>query len=129
MKAAVAALVFCGVSTALAASDGPRVDIGTRAKGADRVVVATVVEVHSSFERNAYGDQLIVSHALLQIEEAMKGTAAALLPIDVEGGTVGDLTLSVSDLPRINPGDRAVFFLDKSASGTYLPHLRGLGIL
>ena len=131
MKAASTVLLLCAVAAAgpVSASSGPQVDIGTRAKGAARIVVATVVEVHASFERSAWGDQLIVSHALLQVDETMKGAPSALVPVDVEGGTVGDLTLSVSDLPSIAPGERAVFFLDRRDSDTYLPHLRGLGIL
>jgi len=47
----------------------------------------------------------------------------------VEGGTVGDLTLRVSDLPAVKPGDRAVFFLNPDQSGTQVPHMRGRGIL
>jgi hypothetical protein len=35
----------------------------------------------------------------------------------------------VSDLPSLDVGERAVFFLDETASGGHRPHLRGLGIL
>ena len=133
MKARLALLaILLSTRVALSASSGPVVDIATRAKGADKVVVATIVDVHASLDRNEYGDQLIISHTLLQVDETMKGSPLdTLVSLDVEGGTVGTLTLSVSDLPAVATGDRAVFFLQQVASkpGIYRPHLRGLGIL
>jgi hypothetical protein len=129
MKSAVACTMLCLASVGLAASGGPEIDIASRAKGAGSVVVATVVQVSASFERNSYGDRLIVSHVLLQVEETMKGKPAALVPMDLEGGSVGDITLKVSDLPALTTGERGVFFLDATASGPQQPHLRGLGIL
>jgi hypothetical protein len=49
--------------------------------------------------------------------------------MDLEGGTLDGFTLRVSDLPAIQPGERAVFFLDQNESGITTPHLRGQGIL
>jgi hypothetical protein len=51
--------------------------------------------------------------------------------VAVEGGTVGDLTLKVSDMPALNSGDRAVFFLDDdgNGNGNHIPHDRGRGVL
>lgn len=113
----------------LSASLGPPVDIETRTKGASRVVVASIVDVHSTFDVSSHGDQLIVSNARLQVEEILKGPFADVLGLTVEGGTVGDLTMRVSDMPAIKAGERAVFFLDPAASGGYRSHGRGLGIL
>ena len=48
--------------------------------------------------------------------------------MEVEGGTIGSLTLRVSDLDTFTPGERAVFFLQHSRRGTVVPHLRGLGL-
>jgi len=79
--------------------------------------------------RNNFGDQVIISRLLLQIQETMKGQAAPALWLDVEGGTVGNLTLRVSDMPALNQGDRAVFFTNPGQSGDDVQHLRGLGIL
>jgi hypothetical protein len=117
------------LSVGLSAADGPNVDIPARARGASSVVVATVANVSASFERNQYGDQLIVSHLNLQVEETMKGPKGAVVSMDLEGGSVGDLSLKVSDLPTLNPGERAVFFLEDKPGGGHQPHLRGLGIL
>jgi len=126
----LAALIAAACAVPLAA-ETPNVDIPTRAKGADRVVVGTVVSVQASFERNEFGDELIVSHAVVEVDQDLKGSGStAFVDLDVEGGTVGDVTLKVSDLPSIDRGDRGVFFLKRrGSSNVSIPHLRGLGIL
>jgi hypothetical protein len=90
--------------------------------------VARVADVQSRFALNRFGDQLIVSSVLLDVVETLKGSQAATVRVDIEGGTVGDLTLRVSDLPMLRVGERGVFFLD-AANGTHTPHDRGRGIL
>ncbi len=107
---------------------GPPVDVASRARGAGKVVVARIVDVRAQFETNQFGDQLIVSHAVLEVLETLKGAPEATMTVAVEGGTVGDLTLKVSDLPSVNEGDRAVFFLDAGSNG-HTPHGRGRGIM
>ncbi|MGE3841482.1 MAG: hypothetical protein AB7I50_07830 [Vicinamibacterales bacterium] len=111
------------------ASPRQRVPVAERTRGARHVVVASVADVQPRFERNRFGDQLIVSRVRLRIDESLKGPAAREVVMDVEGGTIGDLTLSVSDLPALKPGERGVFFLEQIASGTFRPHRRGLGIM
>jgi hypothetical protein len=49
--------------------------------------------------------------------------------VDVEGGTIGSLTLHVSDQLTFAPGERAAFFLKRTARGKLVPHLRGQGLL
>jgi hypothetical protein len=46
-----------------------------------------------------------------------------------EGGTVDGLSMRVSSLPVLTPGERGVFFLERGKSGELRPHLRGHGIL
>ena len=116
-------------TTAVAADLGPSPDVETRTRGAGRVVVARVLDVQGRFAINRFGDQLIVSNALLEIEETLKGASAPTVRVDIEGGTVGGLTLKVSDLPVLLAGERGVFFLDAAADGTLTPHERGRGIL
>ena len=120
--------VFTSVLT-LSADIGPFTDIPARAKGAGRIVVARVTDVRAQFVVNRFGDQLIVSTALLEVAETLKGAPASTLEVEVEGGTVGDLTLKVSDLPSLSPGDRAMFFLDAGTGAAMQPHDRGRGIL
>jgi hypothetical protein len=125
-------LALLGVLSAvlpLSADIGPPTDIPSRAKGAGRIVVGRILDVRAQFATNRFGDQLIVSTAVLEIVETLKGAPAATLEVEVEGGTVGDLTLKVSDLPSLQAGERAVFFLDAGRGGANLPHDRGRGIL
>jgi hypothetical protein len=126
---AISLVVTCIVLATVAAVSGQSVDIQTRTKGAQRIVVATVADVQSSMSRNAHGDQVIVSRLFLQVEEIMKGQSGPAFSVDVEGGTLGGLTLRVSDMPSLYQGDRAVFFTNPTTFGADVPHLRGLGIL
>src|SRR5215217_3137422 len=105
MRARFVLLMACATTATISASQGPAVDIGTRARTAERVVVATVEDLQSSFEVNSHGDRLIVSHVLLQVEETMKGSPAEALTLAVEGGTINGLTMRVSDMPTIQAGD------------------------
>ena len=129
MRTLLVLSVVCLGAAALSASEGPNIDIGTQAKGAKKVVLATVVDVQSTFDVNDFGDRLIMSHVLLQTEETMKGPHEPSVTMTLEGGTVGDLTLSVSDMPKMARGERAVLFLDDSNRGGQIPHGRGAGVL
>ena len=102
--------------------------IPERAHGAARVVVATVAETTARYERNEFGDELIVTYARLTIEEVVKGPAGPAT-LALEGGTVDGITMRVSSLPTLVDGERAVFFLTPGPGGEFRPHLRGQGIL
>jgi hypothetical protein len=65
----------------------------------------------------------------VDVTETLKGPGRTSVRVQLEGGTVGDLTLRVSDMPALRPGDRGVFFLDAGSSGEFLPHDRGRGVL
>jgi hypothetical protein len=111
------------------ASVGQVPDVAGNAKRADKVVIAVVEDVQARFAENEFGDRLIVSEVWLRVEETLKGAPQSVMSVEVEGGTVGDLTLRVSDLPALKKGERAVFLLESSASGKNKPHARGAGIL
>ena len=116
MRFVMSALLICMCAPAMAASPG-QADIQARALGAQRIVVATVIDVAPRFATNAFGDQLIVSRVWLGIQDTWKGQVSPIILIDLEGGTVGDLTLRVSDLPALRAGVRGVFFLTGSDTG------------
>ena len=129
MRVPVFSGVVCLLAASAAASIGPAVDIFARARGAARVVVATVVAVQPRFDVTPDGDRIIVSDLLLNVDETLKGTRAEAATVTVEGGELGGLTLRVSDMAVMRAGDRAVFFLDDGPLGRHVPHRRGLGIL
>jgi len=104
--------------------------VAARTRGAQRVVVADVADVTPRFDVNQFGDRLIISRVLLKVDETLKGADSQIVEMDVEGGTIGDLTLKVSDLPVLTRGDRGVFFLSAAAAGgIHRPQGRGDGIL
>ena len=129
MKVLLMTLVVWVTAATLSASIGPPVDVGTRAKGAARVVVARVADAYSTFGTTRDGDQRILTQLQLQVDEVLKGTPASIIPVTIEGGTVGELTNRISDMPTMRVGERGVFFLDADGAGGHEPHRRGLGIL
>ena len=129
MKRAIVAATLTCIAAVVSAQEGAPTDVPVRARGAKRVVVGRILDVLPQFQTNRYGDRLIVSNVLLEVSETLKGAPAATLRMAVEGGTVGDLTLKVSDLPAVHPGDRGVFFLDDDGTGMHVPHDRGRGVL
>ena len=127
----VVAAVFAG-GGAVAAQHGPPIDLTALARGADRVLVATVIRVDPGFQANEFGDELIVSRTHLHVATVLKGsrpTEDQVVVMELEGGTIGELTLDVSDLPSLARGERAVVFLGRNSRGAVVPHGRGQGIL
>jgi hypothetical protein len=129
MKAAFTLGLTVFTTVALSAQGGPPPDIASSSKGADEVVVARVADVNSRFDTNEWGDQIIVSDVALQVEETLKGKPAATNFVTLEGGSVGDITLDVSDMPSMEKNDRAVLFLKHTPAGSHVPWGRGKGVL
>lgn len=111
------------------AAGGRQVDMSERVKGAQRIVVARASKVTSEWRTNEHGDKLIISQISLDVEQTFKGAPTNTMSVEVEGGTIDGITLSVSSQTPINPGDRAVFMLDATPSGGHVPHLKGMGVL
>jgi hypothetical protein len=103
--------------------------LSERARGAERIVVGRVAAVNAAWRVNDFGDRLIVSVLRVAVDETLKGTVQSSVDVEIEGGTIGTLTLRVSDQESITTGDRGVFYLSRSARGTLVPHLRGQGFL
>jgi hypothetical protein len=116
-------------TAALSARQDPAEGLTERAESAERVVVGRVTAVNGVWRDTEFGDRLIFSVVRVSVEETLKGQAQASLDVEVEGGTIGDLTLRVSDVSSFAPGDRAVFYLTRSPRGALVPHRRGLGLL
>ena len=110
------------------AQDAP-VPLVDRTRGSERVVVGRVTAVNPTWQTNEFGDRLIVSVVSVAVDETLRGPAQQALDVEVEGGTIGDLTLHVSDLETFTPGDRGVFSLRRGSRGSLVPHLRGQGLL
>ena len=130
MTRAAACFLFCvGIAASARAQDSIPVPLAERARGAERVVVGRVTTVEPMWRTNEFGDRLIVSVVNVAVDETLRGPAQSTVSVEVEGGTIGDLTLHVSDLEPVATGDRAVFYLIRNARGVFVPHLRGQGLL
>jgi hypothetical protein len=114
---------------AITYTQGSQVPLAERSRGAERVVVGRVTAVNPTWQTNEFGDRLIVSLVSVAVDETLRGPMAPTVDVEVEGGTIGDVTLHVSDLEPVAPGDRAVFYLTRSRRGAFVPHLRGQGVL
>lgn len=110
--------------------DAQRTDLSSteRARNAEQVIVGRVASVNSVWGNTDYGDRLIFSVLHVTVDETLKGAAQPAVDVEVEGGTIGSLTLRVSDLETFRPGDRAIFYLQHNLRGALVPHLRGLGL-
>jgi hypothetical protein len=125
---AVISLLLSAFAAIAHAQDGP-VPLAERARTAERVVVGRVTTVNPIWQTNEFGDRLIVSVVTVAVDETLRGPALTTVDLEVEGGTIGDVTLNVSDLEPVAAGDRAVFYLARSRRGAFVPHLRGQGVL
>ena len=129
LKATAAVLALCvGVGSGSLGAQGVPTLV-ERARLAERVVVGRVASSQPIWRVTEHGDRLIVTVLRVVTGETLKGAAESTLDVEVEGGTIGDLTLRVSDLPALVPGDRAVFYLRRDTRGALVPHGRGEGLL
>jgi hypothetical protein len=120
--------VLLGSDVAIKADQTP-VPLADRARGAESVVVGRVASVAPRWQVNQFGDRLIISVVRVVVSETLKGQAVPMLDVEVEGGTIGGLTLHVSDQTSFSVGERAVFYLNRTPRGTFVPHLRAEGLL
>ena len=104
-------------------------DLATRLRGASRTVVGSVERLEPRMVRTPRGDRMIVTRTWLRVEEAWKGRADEFLAVDVEGGTIGELSMRVSDMEPLRVGERAVVMVEPTPDGSWRPHRRGLGLL
>lgn len=82
---------------------------------ADRIVVGQVLSTDAAFTRDG---GLIVTTVELQVDEVLKGPAAAEpLAIQVLGGEASGLALRVEGAPSFDPGEQVLLFLEEGPHG------------
>jgi hypothetical protein len=124
-----ATLLVCIAGTAGTAAAQLSDDVAATVRAAPRVAVGRVTAVHSAFSTNRFGDRVIVSRLTIATTQVFKGRVPAAFDMMVEGGTVGDLTLVVSDVPLLRAGDQAVFLLSGNGTGQIEPFDRARALL
>jgi len=76
-----------------------------------RVIGAGARWTHDSMTRERSG---IVTDVRLRVIRVIKGDVRPDFTLTQPGGIVGDIGLSVSDMPEFSPGERCILFLDEN---------------
>lgn len=82
----------------------------------DRIALGTVTGVTSSWNVNM---DFITTAVTVQVEQDIKGTGSNPLVVTLHGGSVGDITLTVSEMPEFEAGQRVVVFLGPFTGSDY----------
>ncbi len=85
---------------------------------ATHILLGKVDAVESFFGVNERGDQIILSRVRVKALKWIKGDPSGFVDFVVEGGSVGDLALKVSDVPEFEKGQRLRLLL-KKANGEF----------
>jgi hypothetical protein len=103
------------LSTALAASNSSvvattlkRMSITDLSRAAHTVVRARCVANTTQWNSGE-----IWTYTTFDVEETWKGSASAEITVRLLGGTAGNLTSTVSGVPRFSPGEELVLFLER----------------
>jgi hypothetical protein len=80
---------------------------------ATHVLVGKVKNVYSYYDGNEWGDYLIFSQVDVKVEKKLKGKINDEVSFVVEGGTVGEMTLKVSNYPLFEEGEIFKLYLKK----------------
>src|SRR5437762_5567960 len=124
----IVAIVGTVLLPSIVAAQRLDVPAADRARGAEQGVVGHVTAVTPIWRNNDFGDRLITSVVHVIVDETLKGSPQSAIDVEIEGGTIGSLTLRVSDLDTFLRGDRAIFYLQHNRRGGLVPHRRGLGL-
>lgn len=81
---------------------------------ADLIFTGHVISQHSEW-RNTNGQRSIVTLVKFGVEEVHKGRAGVTVKLQFLGGSIGAVTLDVSDMPKFTPGERVVLFVEKNS--------------
>jgi hypothetical protein len=108
-------LLALGFAPLLNATTLARMSLSQMAGAADAVVRARCLTTASS-----WGQGSIWTVSQFEVLENFKGAAQQRSQIQVRlpGGRVGHITMSVEAVPRFQPGEEGVLFLEKTAPGT-----------
>ena len=90
---------------------------------AELIFQGTVAKVTSHWTGEG-AQRHIVTYVTLTVDEAIKGDAGATYTLRLLGGTVGDMTMEVTDAPKFVIGDRDILFVENN--GTQFVPLVGI---
>lgn len=108
LAAALALPLLAGASTFLALSE--RELVATSAA----VVQGEVLKVSSFWDRSG---RVIVSEAMVRVEETITGKAPTVVVLRTHGGEVGGFRVVAEGFPTFRAGDRLLLFLEAEQDG------------
>ena len=83
---------------------------------ATHIFIGEVEEVQGYFDLNEWDDYLIFSRIKVKVKKELKGKAEKDVSFSVEGGTIGEIGLWVSESPAFKKGEAYKFYLKKTDS-------------
>ena len=76
------------------------------------IVRAEVVDVRSDWRDRRPGSGPIVTFVTVRVQQTLKGGSSTQMLLEFLGGTVGDSTLTVAEMPQFRVGDRDILFIN-----------------
>ena len=107
--AVLLAAIPAGASTFLAMSRGELV------AQSDAIVQGKVLKVDSFWSESG---RIIVTEAMIQVEEKVRGNAPSVVVVRTFGGEVGDVRIEAPGFPKFAVGERVLVFLSHDGANT-----------
>lgn len=123
------ALFFAVTAGQATFAQSSRAELQAALKQAKFAIVGTITETRASRRRSGWGDDIIVTTAIVRADETLRGASPSWTPLELEGGTLNGVTMEASDTPLTQRGERAVFLVDQLPDGRFIAHGRRRGIL
>jgi hypothetical protein len=117
LLAVMLAVLHVGTATMLSATTLERMSIAKMTQHAQLVVRARCLG-----NSVAWDDGEIWTFTSFEVEDSWKGApsgAAQQVMVRLLGGSVGNLTSTVSGVPRFHPGEEAILFLERTTRGDF----------
>jgi hypothetical protein len=106
-----ACLVLIGLPARATSVRAP--DFDTLVDRADLIFTGRVVSQRAEWS-SLGGRRSIVTFVSFAVEKVHKGKADSVLALQFLGGTVGDVTMHVAEMPSFKTGERAVLFVENN---------------
>lgn len=100
------------------------VDVETLARRADTIVRGTALDSVSSLSDDG---RLIHTVTRVRVVFPIKGAPPAIIQIRTPGGTVGNITQTVSGMAEVRPGEEVILFLRKAGEQRFAVEGHALG--
>lgn len=115
MKRFVCLVVFALMLAAIPASASTFLAMsrGELLAQSDAVVQGRVLKVNSFWSESG---RIIVSEAMIQVEEQIRGNAPSVVVVRTYGGEVGDIRVDAPGFPKFEAGERVLVFLSNAGA-------------